>query len=237
MKHILIISTSYPFSNDGSEAAGSFVADFAKELSTHVQVTVLAPSLKNSQEKKSASLSILWFQVPKLPLSLLKPYNPLHWFSIIRTLQKGNINLEKFISNNKVDYIFALWALPSGYWAKKVGKSYDIPYSIWALGSDIWGLGKVPIIKNILKNVLQASHYNFADGYLLKEAVEKITQKSCSFLPSTRSLKITEQKKISENPPYKLAFLGRWHPNKGIDILLKSLTQLNADDWKNIEEI
>lgn len=28
MKHIAIISTSYPTEQDGSEAAGSFVADF-----------------------------------------------------------------------------------------------------------------------------------------------------------------------------------------------------------------
>lgn len=237
MKHIVIVSTSFPSSYNGSEAAGSFVADFSEELSKHVQVTVLAPSLESSKEIITSSLNIQRFQVPKLPLSLLKPYNPLHWPAIIKTLKIGMESLEQLASNHKINYIFALWALPSGYWAQKVGESYNIPYSIWALGSDIWGLGKVPVISYILKNVLKNSHYNFADGYLLKEAVENITGEPAYFLPSTRALNITEQKELSENPPYKLAFLGRWHPNKGIDILLESLSLLNKEDWKNIKEI
>ena len=41
MKQIAIISTSYPTEQDGSEAAGSFVADFAATLSEKRQVTFI----------------------------------------------------------------------------------------------------------------------------------------------------------------------------------------------------
>jgi glycosyltransferase involved in cell wall biosynthesis len=34
-----------------------------------------------------------------------------------------------------------------------------------------------------------------------------------------------------------LAFLGRWHPNKGIDILMDALVLLSNDDWSKIDEI
>ena len=47
MKHIAIISTSYPTEQDDSEAAGSFVADFAATLSKKPQVTVIAPGLQD----------------------------------------------------------------------------------------------------------------------------------------------------------------------------------------------
>jgi glycosyltransferase involved in cell wall biosynthesis len=56
-------------------------------------------------------------------------------------------------------------------------------------------------------------------------------------LPSTRRLDKTAAVPVSEQPPYKLAFLGRWHRNKGIDLLLASLKRLSSEDWKNIAEV
>ncbi|MBE9562859.1 MAG: glycosyltransferase [Proteobacteria bacterium] len=233
MPHIIIITTSYPYTSDGSEAAGSFVADFAKMLANHVQVTVIAPSLNSEREIYSPHLTIERFKVPRLPLSLLKPHK--NWLAILTTLRAGKKSLEQVVKENSIDHIFALWALPSGYWAKTIGNDYNIPYSTWALGSDIWSLGKMPFIKNILKDVLKNSHTNFADGYLLKQSVESIAERSCHFLPSTRFLNIAQPKQLSVQPPYRLAFLGRWHFNKGIDLLVESLNQLT--DWQHIAEI
>jgi len=237
MPHIALVTTSYPTSHDGSEAAGSFVADFAQALTTYAQVTVIAPSL-SAEVEQHKSLTLWRFKVPRLPLSLLKPYNPLDWLAIIKTLRAGFIALEQVAQQSQIDHIFALWALPSGYWAKSIGDTYNIPYSTWALGSDIWSLGKVPVIKTLLKKVLKASHTNFADGYLLKQSVESISGRNCHFLPSTRALNISKQKQLSTNPPpYRLAFLGRWHPNKGTDLLVESLRTLSDTDWQRIEEI
>ena len=38
-------------------------------------------------------------------------------------------------------------------------------------------------------------------------------------------------------PPYRLLFLGRWHPNKGIDLLLEALHMLTDVDWQQIEVV
>ncbi|WP_237582769.1 hypothetical protein, partial [Salmonella sp. hn-h4] len=38
-------------------------------------------------------------------------------------------------------------------------------------------------------------------------------------------------------PPYRLLFLGRWHPNKGVDLLLDSLAMLRDEDWQAIERV
>ena len=51
---------------------------------------------------------------------------------------------------------------------KEYGKMYDIPYSTWALGSDIWSFRNIPFVKDILKRVLKESQIGFADGYLRK---------------------------------------------------------------------
>lgn len=237
MQHIVIISTSYPTTSDGSEAAGSFVADFAEQLAQQVKVSVIAPSLQESQQQVHDYLKIYRFKVPILPLSTLKPYHPLHWSKILATLRAGEQALTDLAKVEKIDHIFALWVLPSGYWARRVGKQWQISYSTWALGSDIWSLGKMPVIKTWLAEVLRTSQVNFADGYLLKTSVEQLAQKTCHFLPSTRQLNIIKNKQLATQPPYKLAFLGRWHPNKGIDLLLDSLALLSSPDWEKIAEI
>jgi glycosyltransferase involved in cell wall biosynthesis len=41
----------------------------------------------------------------------------------------------------------------------------------------------------------------------------------------------------SSTHPYKLAFLGRWHANKGVDLLLDALVQLSDADWQRISEV
>ncbi len=235
--HIVLISTSYPTTQDGSEAAGAFVADFAHALARHVKVSVVAPSLAANHEQTNENLSIHRFAVPRLPLSLLKPTNPFTWFPLIKTLIAGQTAVKQLVKNQTVDHIFALWVLPSGYWAWRVAQQHNIPYSTWALGSDIWSLGKIPLIKQLLQKVLREAQVNFADGYLLKDDVERLSKRSCTFLPSTRHLDLPELPALKTAPPYVLAFLGRWHPNKGIDLLLESLQLLSEEDWGKIAEV
>ena len=236
MKHIALISTSYPEGNTGQAAAGSFVEDFAIALSNHIDITVIAPGVSHTVIHRGR-LTIQYFVVPRQPLSLLSSANPSHWLAIMRTLTTGQSAVNKVCRDREVDYLFALWALPSGYWAKRASHKYNVPYSVWALGSDIWSLGKIPLIRNVLKKVLLQSQHCFADGYILKQDVERLSKRKCAFLPSSRQLPISGHKKLTTSPPYKLAFLGRWHPNKGIDLLLDSLKLLDEKDWQRIEEI
>lgn len=238
MHHILICTTSYPESShaSGSEAAGSFVADFASALSEHARVTVVTPGTETSDEKKG-NLCVKRFAVPSLPLSLLKPTVPSNWPAILKTLHAGQKAVREAAEEENIDHIFALWALPSGYWARTVSREKNIPYSIWTLGSDIWTLGKIPIIKSILGKILHESSKCYADGYILADDTSRIGNCSCDFLPSARTLPVKEKKVLSEQPPYKLAFLGRWHPNKGADILVDALGLLEDSDWEKIKEV
>ena len=238
MNHIVVVTTSFPDAafQAGQEAAGTFVYDFVMELARHIQLTAIAPSNHTTIESQE-NLTIRRFAVPSLPLSLLKPSNPRQWASIIKTMRSGQNAVQAAVTNDKVDHIVALWALPSGYWAKVIGANFGIPYSTWALGSDIWSLGKVPVVKNVLQSVLRQSQLCFADGYKLASDVTALSGRDCTFLPSSRQLPVTGTKILASAPPYKLAFLGRWHPHKGIDLLLESLQLLEDSDWANIEEI
>ncbi len=232
---ILIITTSYPTRGDGSEAAGGFVQDFVKTLGDNVDVGVVFPIEGKLEKHQQSRISFYPFKVSKLPLSLLSPSNPGNWLPIISTLQAGQKAVNEAAQDFKPDHILALWALPSGYWAKRVCRSQGISYSIWALGSDIWSLGKVLIIKSFLKNVLQNAQLCLADGYQLRDDVAEISGREAHFMPSTRILPLSKIKELKKNAPYNLAFLGRWHPNKGIDILLDALELLDDPDWELIK--
>lgn len=236
MKHVALITTSYPDRNPGSEAAGSFVEDFAEALSKHLRITVLAPSLFQGEEHRHPNLTVCRFAVPRLPLSLLTPGKPTHWPLIIKTLFAGQKAIQHLADQSKPDYVFALWTLPSGHWARSVKKSHGISYSVWALGSDIWTLGRIPVVRNVVRTVLRDATVRFADGYQLQKDVESIAGLPCEFLPSARTLPSNE-KKLKGGPPYNLAYLGRWHPNKGTDLLCEALGTLAAEDWDKIQEV
>jgi glycosyltransferase involved in cell wall biosynthesis len=238
MKHIAVITTSFPDKDysEGQEAAGSFVYDFAIELSKYAKVTVVAPAIK-SYIDRIGNLTIHRFSVPRLPLSLLTPRNPRHWPAMEKTLRNGKSIVADIVKQGDVDHIFALWVLPSGYWAKNAGRKYGVPYSTWALGSDIWTLGSIPLVRQVLRSILRTSRHCFADGYQLAEDVTAISERPCGFLPSSRQLFLKETKVMSTKPPYKLAYLGRWHHHKGTDLLMESLNFISDDDWRRIGEV
>ncbi|MDS4032261.1 MAG: glycosyltransferase [Candidatus Contendobacter sp.] len=236
MNHILLITTSYPDESEGAAAAGTFVQDFAQALSATTQVTVIAPGEK-TYTRQEHRVQVRRFAVPRQPLSLLSPIHPTHWPVIITTLQAGGRAVRQACETLPITHNLALWALPSGYWAMQAQRRFGVPYSIWALGSDIWTLGKIPIVRGMLRRVLRDAASRYADGLALKADVERIGGKPCAFLPSCRLLADGRVKALRDYPPYRLAFLGRWHPNKGIDLLLQALELLSDGDWQRIEAI
>jgi len=235
--HVVLVTTSYPESSSGSEAAGGFVADFAQQLARYVQVTVVAAAAGATSVRTEGLLRVHRFAVRRWPLSTLRPLHPADWWPIYATLRDGHKSLREVVVTDRPDYILALWALPSGHWARSMLREFGIPYDVWALGSDIWSLGKVPFLRSYLRVVLKGANRRFADGLQLGKDVEKLSGVSCEFLPSTRNLPKQEVRDVAMSPPYRIAFLGRWHLNKGVDILLESLGRLTPEDWGRISEV
>lgn len=234
---LLIVTTSYPDDCDGAAAAGVFVRDFALALvGQGHHVTVITPG-SASRTANESGVSVRRFAVPRLPLSLLKPHDPRDWTAIAHTLRQGQHSVSHLCATDRPDYIFALWALPSGAWAGQASLRYGIPYGTWALGSDIWSLGKIPLIRQWLGHVLRHAAHRYADGLQLAQDVTRISGSACDFLPSARRLVVTNPRPLSHTPPYRLTFLGRWHSNKGVDLLLEALGQLDEADWQRIEQV
>jgi len=133
--------------------------------------------------------------------------------------------------------VLALWVLPGGFWAGRVCRRYGIGFSVWALGSDMWSLGKLPVVRQLLKSVCRRAERRYADGFELAKDVEALCGRPCEFLPSMRRLSPVIGVRHAQKGSYNLAFLGRWHTNKGVDLLLDALELLVDEDWQKISSI
>lgn len=233
---VVLVTTSFPESVLGSEAAGGFVSDFATALARRVDVAVVAPGA-NTGQARSGHIGVYRYHAPVQPLSLLQPLSPAHWPAIVQTLRSGGQALQTALNHEPADHILALWALPSGYWASRCARRSGTPYSVWALGSDIWTLSRVPLVRSVLRGVLRGAAHRFADGYKLAEDVHAISQMSCHFLASARRFPVGSNPRQRQGPPYRLAYLGRWHRNKGTDLLLAALDRLPEQSWARIETV
>ncbi len=228
---LVLITTSFPISGDGSEAAGSFVSDLAEELAKHVPVRVVAPGRLAVREQWSPGVEVFRYAAPAKPLSTLKPWQV---GDIARVLRDGARATREAVAAGPCAHMLALWALPSGAWARRASIATGVPYSVWTLGSDIWTLARIPLVRSQLRCVLREAHACYSDGLKLAEDTRRLARRNVSFLPSARRIESRRERPLADAPPYRLLFLGRWHRNKGVDLLLDALDLLDDADWSRI---
>ena len=184
---IVLVTTSFPILGDGSEAAGSFVSDLAEELAKHLPVRVVAPGAHSTREHWADNVEVFRFAAPDKPLSTLKPWMPSDLLAIRRVLAAGEAATREAANAGPTAHILALWALPSGHWARRVSRQAGVPYSVWTLGSDIWTLGRIPVVRSHLRRVLRDAHTCYSDGLKLADDTRAICGREVEFLPSTAS--------------------------------------------------
>jgi glycosyltransferase involved in cell wall biosynthesis len=234
---IVLVTTSYPIDGDGREAAGAFVRDLAEELATRSAVRVVAPGRDERVEAPRAGVIAHRYAAPDRPLSTMRPWMPSEATAIARVMRSGLAATRAAVAAGPTARIVALWALPCGHWARRVARERGVPYDVWTLGSDIWSLGRIPVVRRWLRTVLRDAERCFSDGLKLADDTRAIAGRPVEFLPSTRRITRVRETPARDRPPYRLLFLGRWHPNKGIDLLLDALALLADDDWRRIEAV
>ncbi len=229
---LLVLTSSYPSdSKDGRAAAGFFVKDFVNELTTNCNVTVLTQHTgRGPREFRSNQHSVVlfpWYGEGR-PLSTLRL--PQDILSILSIMISGLIATIRQVRKKRVDHVIALWAIPCGIWALVLKKIFGIPYSVWCLGADVWDYQTSVLTRYILKLVLSHADKVYADGYELCDNVNAIAKVGCFYLPSSRYF-ATPANPVSLEPEgvRHYLFVGRYHYNKGPDILIHAINILPAE--------
>lgn len=223
---IAIVTNRYPV--DAADTASPFVADFCRALERlgH-QLHVVTPFYPPERPERDPWVErFRWVDSDKVLGQL-----PLRTVSGLTTAFKaftaGRRAVMDAVAAFKPDYILALWALPSGWWAQAAAKRFSIPYGVWCLGSDIQLWGRRPIARSLIKRILRHSSHLYADGYALAEETARLARKPCTFLPSMRELSYSETS-MPDHPfngdPYFIYF-GRLAADKGV------LDLLAAAEW------
>jgi len=230
---ICVATTSFPaHPQDGRAAAGFFVRDFALALAeagcdVHV-LTQESPSGRCVEPREVSVTRFAWHMSDRRP-STLQLSSPNDLASIVTLISGGAGALARLSRRERFDCVLAMWAVPAGLWALAASFLARVPYCVWALGSDIWKYGGSVLFRPLLRMILRRSVKNYADGMSLVRRVMAIAGTPCTFLPSARRLEPSTPRRPSGSDRRRFLFIGRWHPNKGIDILLEAMALLQAD--------
>lgn len=239
--NIQIITSSYPaFTGDPGGTAGLFVEAFAQELVQRGHNVIVQPV-----HRKEEYLPVKGITVEPIPweggdqvLSTMSVYSPKNWPIFWKFFQQGRANTLSIHKKYNIDRTLCMWVIPSGLFGYWINASLHKPYDVWALGSDIWKIRNIPIIgSQLINKVVQNAANVYADGQQLCSDVTEITNRECRFLASSRILPSPE---IPSSDPNngdnrtRLLYVGRYHPNKGPDMLLEALMFLKEKVRKEI---
>jgi glycosyltransferase involved in cell wall biosynthesis len=236
LMNICIITSSFPSHSDDIIQA-PFLLHFIEGLKTKGhQIFIFTQDREGKKEEILKDVKVNWFPWMKSerPLVQLSPVNPWDDFLIANLLYNGKKALVPFLRENVIDVCLGLWVLPSGYFANHAYRRIGIPYSVWALGSDIYRYGRNPFLYPMIKRIIWEAKGVFADGFDLSKKVEEWFGRKCFFLATTRTIEKAGPEKLEKEGrpqnPYRFLFVGRIEKVKGIDLLLQALELLIEEE-------
>lgn len=233
--NIQIITSSYPaFEGDPKGTAGLFVQSFANELVTQGHKVIVQPVARKNSYQVDPGIIIepIPWEGGDQELASMNLINPLNWWTFLNFFLIGKRHTTAIHQKYDIDRILCMWIIPCGIFGYWINKKFQKKYDVWALGSDIWKIKKIPLLgKYWIKKIVRNATGVFADGIKLADDVKAISGRECQFLPSSRILPEPENDLTPLEPTdaCHLLFVGRYHKNKGPDLLLKSLAKLSSE--------
>ena len=228
---IIVASSSFPTHPDEAINAGVFVWAVTESLAQQGhEVWVFTPDKGEPMRGFPVPVETFQWGGREKVLTRLDPRRPGGLYRLARLMFHGRSALVRLARRVHAEGILATWVIPSGFWAAGCG----IPFAVWALGSDIWGVARYPFGKQITRHVLSNADHVFANSYYLIDEIEKLAGRPAEFLAAARKLPVetTAPASLPSTLPStgpQFLFIGRWDPAKGPDILLESMALLKTD--------
>ena len=222
--NICVITSTFP--TNEADPIGGFILDFCLKLSEYHKVSVITQK-RSDEYKINRKINLVTFDWTgnRIPLADLKFYKPNHLYHFFSLTINARKTIKSFLRSSNIDYTFALWAIPSGILSYYLFRKNNTPYDVWCLGSDIWKHKDNFLTKSLLIRILTNSKNLYADGFEFCNEIETLSKKQCLFLPSSRVIRKTEVEDGAKGKK-RFVFIGRYHYNKGPDILIEAIKNL-----------
>lgn len=218
-KPTLIITHSFPLSLD--DYRGRFIADMLPPGDGPVPVVVLTPDPEGAGVDVTGAVTIHRFYWRHGYLAGRRIYDPLDLWVFIKMLLIFVVEATKIVRAYKISRIFACWAIPGGLAALLVKVLTGVPYSVWALGTDINKFKKIPLL---LRMIFRFADMVYANSEYLRGEMAEVTGRSIEILPTRSHLPepVTPHKPLDiPDHAFVVAFVGRLEKVKGIDRFLR----------------
>jgi glycosyltransferase involved in cell wall biosynthesis len=220
---IALFTTSFPSNADTAVNAGACVKDFAEALTNLGHEVVVLTPYKQGARHEFAHKNTVFFRWLGAAdsVSHIDMKSPLGLVQLGSVVAAGSLAAIRLVRDFRPDHVLCFWVFPSGLWAGAARAVSRVPYSVWALGSDIWVLGKIPAMRPVLKAIGRGASRRYADGVVLAKDFEEIAGARVEFLATSRVVVPPPSVAVGSGGYY--LYLGRYHPNKGIDILVEAI--------------
>lgn len=223
---LIVATSSYPTRADEAVNAGVFVRDIVEQLVEQGHsVHVLTPEKGQAISGSPAPVRMFAWGGSEKVLTRLNPRRPADLLGLARLMLGGRVALRRLAAETRAEAVVAMWAIPAGFWAQDA----SAPYAVWVLGSDIWGAGKYPLGRSIVRQVLRRAQHVFGNSLYLVEGVKQMAGREAEFLAAGRRLPVATVPATSLPAGQQhLLFIGRWDHAKGIDVLLEAMDRVAA---------
>ncbi len=214
-----------------ADIPGNFLPPFVHELVRRgAQVRVLAPN-RPGEKVADVDAPVTWFDWygDGRALGRLNPVNPLDALRLLSLYRRGAAALQELIRRERIEAVFACWAVPAGALAEAANRALGTPYAVWSLGSDIHTSPRNPVLRPLVVRALQNAALRYANSLTLAKEVEKLSGRSCRFLATGRTLPDCPPADLPRDRANFL-YAGRLEPVKGVDLLLQALVQARAQN-------
>lgn len=222
---IALFTTSFPSNAEIMVNAGACVRDFASALTgLGHEVQVLTPYKRNARHEfaHAGTTFFPWLGRSEslTHISMRQPFGLVQLGSIVAM---GSIAASRLIERFRPDHVLCFWVFPCALWAELGRLWRNTPFSVWALGSDIWSVGKLPGFSRVLGHLGRQAEHCYADGMGLAADFGKLTGTPVEFLATSRLLEVPSG--IPQGQGGYFLYLGRYHTNKGIDLLVEAVAR------------